>query len=91
MIEIVIALEEPFVRLGVKAALEDAEDCQVIGVIIDEDMAYAVKMFDHRHACLAADPFNEAFAAARYDDIDISLHCNQLTNCGAVCCFAPAS
>jgi len=33
MIEVVIALEEHFLRLGTKAALEETEDCSVIGVV----------------------------------------------------------
>lgn len=33
MIEVVVALEEPFLRLGIKAVLDDADDCTVLGTV----------------------------------------------------------
>jgi DNA-binding NarL/FixJ family response regulator len=33
MIEVVVALEEPLLRLGIRAALDEAEDCRVTGSI----------------------------------------------------------
>jgi DNA-binding NarL/FixJ family response regulator len=33
MIKVVIALEEPLLRLGAKAALDEAEDCTVVGMV----------------------------------------------------------
>ena len=33
MIGVLVALEEPFLRLGLKAALDEAEDCTVVGTV----------------------------------------------------------
>ena len=33
MIEVVVALEEHLLRLGTKAALDEAEDCTVVGMV----------------------------------------------------------
>jgi len=33
MIDVVVALEEAFLRLGIKAALDEAEDCAVVGTV----------------------------------------------------------
>ena len=40
-------------------------------------MAIAVEMFDDRHTRLGADAFNQAFAAAWHDDIDVLRHGEQ--------------
>ena len=43
-------------------------------------MAVAIQMLDHRHLGIAAHAFDQAFAAARNDDIDELRHRDQLGN-----------
>jgi hypothetical protein len=47
-------------------------------------VAVAVQVFDDRHFGLAADPLDQAFAAARDDDIHKLRHGDQLAHHGAV-------
>ena len=42
--------------------------------LVDVDDADAVGVFDHRHARMADDRFDQGFAAARDDQIDVAIH-----------------
>ncbi len=51
---------------------------------VDEDVADAVEVLDHRHLRLAADALDQALAAARHDDVDVLLVGDQVADRGAV-------
>ena len=55
-------------RLGV---VRDAHGHVDVGVLVDEDVANAVEVLDHRDLRLACDPFDQAFATARHDHVDV--------------------
>ena len=43
-------------------------------MLVDEDVAVAVEVLDHRHPRLAADALDESPAAPRYDDVHVRVH-----------------
>jgi hypothetical protein len=57
-----------------------------VGVIIHVDMAYAVVMFDDRHAGMFDDGFDKRRPAARDDEVDILTHRGHESHRIAVLC-----
>ena len=68
-------------RLGV---VDHAQRHRQVAGRVNEHMAVAVQVLDHRHPGLAADALDQALAAARDDDVDKLGHRDQLADGGAV-------
>src|SRR5690606_38029833 len=56
----------------------------LIGVLVDINVADTIQVLDNRYPGVAADAFDQAFAAARYNDINVFGHGNQRTHGSAV-------
>ena len=66
-------------HLGVEAT--GHRQCLVeVGLVIDIDMTNPVQVFNHRHACIFRNTFNQALATAWYDYIHILLHPDQFAD-----------
>ena len=46
-------------------------------MLVDEDVAHAVEVLDHRYCCFLGDTLNQSLAAARYEHVDMLVHRRQ--------------
>ena len=71
-------------RLGI---VGDADSLLAVSMLVDIDMAHAIEVFENGDARIVRNPFDEAFAAARHDNVDEFPHRNQLADGCTVGCF----
>ncbi len=81
--------EQRFHRVAGPEALSlgvvrDADGLVDVRLVVDIDVTHAVQMLDHRNARFLHYALDQAFAAARDDDVDVFVHAQQFADRGTI-------